>query len=670
MATTICEKRRLDFAKKSDAGMSRKSKGTEDLEFCTIKCKLSSILQDGKKSPLHQSLQKEVQRAHDLYKLGSFFFKAFCLSEGVPQMCHSTAIACLQQVSTRSPRGVRCKATELVERMERFWTEKFQAVYPDRVDTVGRSRIKQVVAEEMVTCTLTNATSHFKSRCMLLCSLLGLDKKRTATCVDNAFRGRWDLVDEEAREALKRVLPSHPSNASVYLDMKKRPSDYVLATYRLCQERAACKQTAVESSEKKQRKKGGNRDFCFAPLRTDCIPKNLKIDTETLAQISIPYKETVAARKEFTSRSCYNDWVWNRFLDRKTVDRKLRNGFTFHHQISTDGVSASILYSRPKSSSSKSRVVTTKGSKSQQQQQQRHLQEGNEEETNEVPSKTIGLDPGKKNVATLTDADGVVLKYTARQRNSESKLVRFRRVLAKEKKAAGIYKLEAKLSEHSHRTNDEVEFWSYLEAKRNFDIAAREFYEQRVWRNWRLRIYSARKSSEDKFLGRVSSTYGKYCHIFYGDWSMKDQMLGCEPSPSVGMRKAIEKKFTVTYVDEYLTSRTCNKCMHRLSSYLKRDGKRSYSRLCCQNCKSHPDRSKLFVSRDVNAAANILLVGNSLPLRPEAMRRKRKRSREEEYSTECAKRNRPAIGVAGTSSDPLGNSISQVEYVIDADMRI
>lgn len=85
------------------------------------------------------------------------------------------------------------------------------------------------------------------------------------TCVDNAFRGRWDLVDEEAREALKRVLPSHPLNASLYYDMKRRPSEYVSATYRLCQERAACQQTTEERSEKKRRKKGGNRDFCFAP---------------------------------------------------------------------------------------------------------------------------------------------------------------------------------------------------------------------------------------------------------------------------------------------------------------------------------------------------------------------------------------------------------------------
>ena len=86
--------------------------------------------------------------------------------------------------------------------------------------------------------------------------------------------------------------------------------------------------------------------------------------------VSIPNKETVAARKEITSRSCYNDWVWNRFLDRKAVDRKLQKGFIFHHQISTNGVSTSILYLRPKSASSKTRDVTFERSQLQQQQQQ------------------------------------------------------------------------------------------------------------------------------------------------------------------------------------------------------------------------------------------------------------------------------------------------------------
>lgn len=63
--------------------------------------------------------------AHDLSKQGTMFFKAFCLSEGdlPPLVDHSVMVASLQQVSIRSPKGTKGKATELAAKMETFWNE-------------------------------------------------------------------------------------------------------------------------------------------------------------------------------------------------------------------------------------------------------------------------------------------------------------------------------------------------------------------------------------------------------------------------------------------------------------------------------------------------------------------------------------------------------------------
>ncbi len=41
----------------------------------------------------------------------------------------------------------------------------------------------------------------------------------------------------------------------------------------------------------------------------------------------------------------YNDWVWNGFVDRKKVDSKTKK-FQFNHEMTTDGVAVSVLYSR------------------------------------------------------------------------------------------------------------------------------------------------------------------------------------------------------------------------------------------------------------------------------------------------------------------------------------
>lgn len=73
----------------------------------------------------------------------------------------------------------------------------------------------------------------------------------------------------------------------------------------------------------------------------------------------------------------------------------------------------------------------------------------------------------------------------------------------------------------------------------------------------------------------MASFYGPDCEIFYRDWSSKDQMPGCDPSPTVGLKKALRERFEVVEVDEHLTSKTCNWCSGRLESYKKKDGKKT-----------------------------------------------------------------------------------------------
>lgn len=280
----------------SRARAKSRASSVELREYCTVKCKLSGILAGGTPSPALQTLRTEAERAHAMTKMGTFFFKAFCLRDGgVPVVDHSTVTACLQQVSTRYPRGAKGKATELATRMGTFWNEEFSKIYPERVDAVGRSHLKATVADQMMDCLLTNATTHFQSRCRrFLVSRLGMDRREASTVVTDAFRGRWDLVkDLDATETLRRVLPSEPAKGSIRYDMKKSPSRYVEATYRLCVESekrkaaekvkedklATTTTTAARVQKKQKQNRKGDRDFCFAPLRTSCVPRNIKIDT-------------------------------------------------------------------------------------------------------------------------------------------------------------------------------------------------------------------------------------------------------------------------------------------------------------------------------------------------------------------------------------------------------
>jgi hypothetical protein len=79
-----------------------------------------------------------------------------------------------------------------------------------------------------------------------------------ATVAESTTDCLLDLVDEVAREAepLRMIVPSDPAKGSVHYNPKKRPSEYVVAAYRLCIER----QMTPTSNE--QAKEGGQFHTC------------------------------------------------------------------------------------------------------------------------------------------------------------------------------------------------------------------------------------------------------------------------------------------------------------------------------------------------------------------------------------------------------------------------
>ena len=389
----------------------------------------------------------------------------------------------------------------------------------------------------METLLLTNATTHFRSRCVKTCMMRGLSKSEAIRSVNAAFLGKYDAVPADTAEWLKKVIPEDAKKQNIYYDMKSRPSLYVLATFELA---LLTKGSPVKG-------------MVFCPLRTSSIPSHIKLDTEAVAQCFLPYKAAMEARKSAPDREIYNDYVWNPLLDRKKVDGKTRK-FKFHHEITTDGVAASLLFSRDVSS--------------QQLSFCKHQSSIVHEETaNCYGGRCVGLDPGKRNIATLVDENGVSMRYTSKQRICESGLSRYKEVLLKERKAEGVEELETELSLHTHKTADEKDFLAYLVAKQKCDKKTSQFYNTAKWRRWKFRLFCRRKQSEDIFLNRIKQYYGSNCTIYYGDWSRKDQLQGCAPSPTVGLRKCVSRKFRVISVDEYRTSKTCNRCMGELSRY-------------------------------------------------------------------------------------------------------
>ena len=123
------------------------------------------------------------------------------------------------------------------------------------------------------------------------------------------------------------------------------------------------------------------------------------MDTEAISQIFIPHKESVEAKKVIHERTEYNNWVWEKVLNVGSLKKRLA-GFSFHHEISTDGIAVSVLYSRP----------------ARQVKESKEKRRKSAEEENVPCSSQIGVDPGRKNIITAVDQDGRKLQYTSKQR--------------------------------------------------------------------------------------------------------------------------------------------------------------------------------------------------------------------------------------------------------------
>ena len=73
-------------------------------------------------------------------------------------------------------------------------------------------------------------------------------------------------------------------------------------------------------------------------------------------------------------------------------------------------------------------------------------------------------------------------------------------------------------------------------------------------------------------------------------------------SPTSALSKRCSEHYSIVFVDEFRTTKCCNKCGNELKE-MKREGREIRGLRCCRssNClKSH------LVSRDLNAALNIL----------------------------------------------------------------
>ena len=283
----------------TECNPSKRRKLKEELKFCTLKCKLKRIT---KSSNVLSRVKDEVVLAHEVFKRALFFMRLFFLEKGeVPLINLSLVKECMNRVSMRESRGAKLKDTGMGEELDRFWKKSFNEIYPDLLDFKGRSMMKQLLAQEILSNILVDTKTHFKSRFRtFLESLLrdgdsnGNPKSEACKLTGQVFANHWNDVPIDLKRKLRDILPADVEKSVAY-DVMKNPEKYLNATLSMCRE-----MERVQNVKKK---------IHFLPTRTSNVPCHAKFDTETMAQMFVPYKERVEARKSALHREDYNDWV-------------------------------------------------------------------------------------------------------------------------------------------------------------------------------------------------------------------------------------------------------------------------------------------------------------------------------------------------------------------------
>lgn len=323
------------------------------------------------------------------------------------------------------------------------------------------------------------------------------------------------------------------------------------------------------------------------PIRTDVVPKYVRIDTTTLVHLCInkENREYFGSKDELLHHGNLvreKNNIWGNFFrtelrcfnyprkERKPQDvprmprQSMREKkYQFDHQIETDGEAVTILLIR--------KDMAGKFFKPKQEPYK-------EEYIDEVDptllqgKSVVGVDPNKQDLihCSMLDENGerIGFRYTQDQRRKETKSKKHSKLqdeLKKTTKVEGktIKEWEADLSQHNNKTLNFEAFKAYVKAKITLNQKLMDFYAQRLFRQLKWYAFINRKRTERLMLQRFLNAFGspENVVIAFGDWEQRKHMKYKEPTKGKGLRKLFrEFGYLVYLVDEFRTSCKCYNC--------------------------------------------------------------------------------------------------------------
>jgi len=187
------------------------------------------------------------------------------------------------------------------------------------------------------------------------------------------------------------------------------------------------------------------------PMRTDIIPKHIRLDTTTLVHLLMTKKQGNKTDYLFKGNlKRFENKIWKFFFrtERQCFKKKW---YSFHHMIETDGISCSILMLRKDKVGKRIKTKVNINS-------EKYIDELTD--YSKIKDNTIvAIDPNMSDLVYCVDGDTKdrnFFRYTQNQRRKETKDKKYKNIILKKKetkiKKNSIVKLETELSKFNRKT--------------------------------------------------------------------------------------------------------------------------------------------------------------------------------------------------------------------------
>ena len=570
----------------------------EKSKFKTIKTTLKSVLLKHKDiQPLITNLVFEINDLviHTYQFIRLYILYCFHNNLSVPVFDDKFTFVkyCIKTLGTKSNSGRKSKDTQLLDTLNKFYLKEYQPLLNHtKTNLVNKSHLINIIAEQIQVCISTNIQEHFIQHFFRFINKttndITADKKELFELKHKL------LMLEETNEKFNNWKHTHlsyilPTNITktIYYDVKTRQFEYLKGMLYM--------NSVLETQE--------NKLFQPLPLRNNIIPKNIKFDSSCIAELFCPESEKKGeVLKKITN---YQNVLWCSLLNMKHKLFKNKH-YTFHNEITTDGISCSLLFIRKdcKGEENKNKQINS------EDYDYISIEELDNQQLENLKSRNIiGCDPGKRSLVYMMDGQGNKLQYTSPQRKKESMTKRNQQILQRDKKNNKINEYENILSLQNSKSVNYNHFKSYLLDKTELNKQTTEFYKKEVWRKMKFRRYSYGNKSIDTFLNNIEKTFGENILICYGNWSRTSQMKHFMPTMNKGLRKLIHKRYDTITINECNTSKKCCDCFQDLKHYRNKENKEEFRLLVCSNCVSCENKKIVFRTRDANSAINIMNLG-------------------------------------------------------------